>query len=265
MTTVTDPYAFERKQLEKMLEERGISDPEVVLRDSAPEDFDAVRGTIRWWDDLPDSKKGTGLLVHRIQNGGMENYRRPGEREGFGDEDDPSIMSRTLLASVRRQLLTPDGMTWEVAEDHFRPVLRRFGTSFEALLEAVDLTGWVMTPPHPASLRSGFQGSGVRYEAHISAGARTHVADPVMRRVPGESMEAYSMRFWDWTDTDEMRERIARAVAERQEQMKAQLAKEAQEREAHEADAALAREAVENASIDPDDLFVEEEEDDGDS
>lgn len=261
MSTLADPFAFERKQLEKMLEERGVTDPDSVLMNTAADDFDAVRGTIRWWDDLPDGKRGTGLLVHRIKEGGMENYRRPGDREGVDDPDDPSVMSKTLRTSVRRQLLSPDGMTWEVAEDHFRPVTRRFHSSFEALLESVDLEGWVMTPPHPASLHSGYDGSGVRYEAWIAKGARAEPHDPTMRRVPNESMLAYSMRFWNWTDTDELREAIAKAVESRKAARASQIEKDKLATEAQRAAHDLAEQAVANAKLDPDAMF---EEDDGD-
>jgi hypothetical protein len=198
---MNDENAYEA--VVRMLNERGIDRVAELLQPyQNDEDLNLVVGAIKWWDDLPkvgERAVGPGLLVKKIQQGGVEGYKRPGERQ--------SPQGRLTLDDKKRQYVrshafVPDGVRrQQLAVTIARPA-DRINMTPDQMIDACVGPQWTETPPFPMQ------------------GPRdvTWRADPMVVRRPGESDYDFAIRFWNYEESEEIRENLRKIVLQAREE-----------------------------------------------
>lgn len=188
------------ERLRTMLHERGVDKVDLLLREATC-DLDGALGAIKWWDDLPRERAGTGLLVNKLRDGGLPGYKRPHERttpQGVMDYTDEDV------TRLRGQLLSPDGFTRPEAEEWVARRAKRLNTSAAALIDSAVGAAWTRTPVHPAKWDPSAEpdSNGVdRYSAWV----RGHCSGrPDLSENPEhyESEWDFACAFWRWTDPE---------------------------------------------------------------
>jgi hypothetical protein len=227
---MNDENAYEA--VVRMLNERGIDRVAELLQPyQNDEDLNLVVGAIKWWDDLPkvgERAVGPGLLVKKIQQGGVEGYKRPGERQ--------SPQGRLTLDDKKRQYVrshafVPDGVRrQQLAVTIARPA-DRINMTPDQMIDACVGPQWTETPPFP------MQGprdvtwewpdaaeivQSTRYmmwvHSNYEAGEVTWRADPMVVRRPGESDYDFAIRFWNYEESEEIRENLRKIVLQAREE-----------------------------------------------
>jgi hypothetical protein len=199
----------EEDRVVAMLAERGVTNAREEML-TGPS-LDAILGAIKWFDDLPSGRAGTGLLVAKIRDGGMPGYKRPHERTGPKGE---LVVGDEEIALIRGFCYSPDGMSRPEAEAAFARLAKRANTPVGSLIDSAVVDGWVETPPHPAKLHphdcDGHQD--VRYGLWVRQNLPTGPANPEVRRKDGESEFAFSCRFWGWQENEAVQAAIQRKL-----------------------------------------------------
>lgn len=171
------------------LRDRDIDKPETLLSLASP---DAILGACRWYDErqAKGSRVTPGLLVNCIREGGKPGY------DGNRSQAKPTLtVTPKLLNAVRGRCLSPDGCRRVEVLDMFGDAAGHRGLDADALIDQAVGPRWQLTPPHPALLLE--DGKLTDRYSHWVGGGRDK-PDPTVIREPGESLLAYSSRFWRW-------------------------------------------------------------------
>lgn len=176
------------ENLVQLLRDRDVNRPELLTQLAAP---DAILGAVRWYDEQRKrSDIGAGVLVNCIREGGKPGY------DGNRSQAKPiPTVTPKLLNAVRGRCLSPDGCRRVEVLDMFGDAAGHRGLDADALIDQAVGPRWQLTPPHPALLLEDGKLTG-RY-SHWVGGERDK-PDPTVIREPGESLLAYSSRFWRW-------------------------------------------------------------------
>lgn len=188
----------EREKLSKLLDERGMSNSDEVVRTISNEDLPGAFATVAWWDDQPAGQVGTGLFLHVLAKRRHFSYKRPHERTRIGHIEVGGI-SEKRRRSMRGVMLSPNGMTREEAMDMYEPSARKLDTTAHALIDDVMGASWQETPTHPA-LRHEAPASSRRYELWMGGHCNSPKIEAELARLDTESDFNWACRFWGWSD-----------------------------------------------------------------
>jgi hypothetical protein len=206
----------EDNRIAAMLTERGINGVGTLMAELEETPRDSLLGTIKWWDDLPQGRKGTGLLITKLRDGGVIGYRRPHERT---DVEGELVVTPERLATLRAICLTPDGLTRIEAYDFCEKLARKANTTTDAIIDTVMGPDWKATPPHPAHVIDTMRrfDAAIRYDVWMHRYFMRDIPDEPQLEVQREANESvldWSKRFWKWKDPKDMAEkRVAREIA----------------------------------------------------
>jgi hypothetical protein len=207
----------------RMLKERGIDRVEELLQPfQTDEQLDLVVGAVKWWDDLPklgERAVGPGLLVKKIQGGGVEGYKRPGERSAPRGK---LTITDDLRANIRSHALAPDGMRREWMHYTYHKTAAALNMTVDQLIDSVMGPQWKESPPFPMQGPRDITWTwpeaaqivqGVRYGMWVGKhpGCTWKLNDKAVRR-EGESDYDFSIRFWGYSETAEVRESLRKIV-----------------------------------------------------
>jgi hypothetical protein len=249
----TDEVAAKRRdRIARLLRERGVDNVVQLMMKYSDDEADGWLGAIALYDDMQKgfNKPGPGLLVKKINEGGIPGYKRAHERT----EVEGSIggVNEDLLRSIRGQCLGAF-MSREQARDHFRGVSRRLDTAVDALLDSAMGQGWLETPPHPGDSFSWrmpwrYPSDGLAWARYCFSTQQRRAApsDVEAVRAVGESDWAFACRYWGWVDPEGLADGSAIEAAREKRRLEAVAEEEA--RTAHY-EASRIREAEKAASL----------------
>lgn len=211
-----EPSAKDFERVRTLLTERGVTSLDALMAEIELQGLSAVTAlnTIRWWDDLPASNRGTGLLVTKLREGGVRGYKRAHQREKVEGDDIVSLDKQ--MTTLRGICLTPDGIDRETAELMYAKTAEKAGMSPQALVDEAMCPEWVETPPHPAKVYTyvGDPEGIIRYliwtQRDLSDPLERDRPHPQLRQKENESDLAFSCRFWGWVDPPGFKERVRR-------------------------------------------------------
>lgn len=215
-----EPSGTDFERVRKLLTERGVTSLDSLMDEIEAQGLSPATAlnTIRWWDDLPASTRGTGLLVTKLRDGGVSGYRRAHEREKVDGE---IVSLEHQMSTLRNICLTADGIDRETAESMYAKVAANANMSAKQLVDEAVCAEWAETPPHPVNVftRVGDPEGIIRYLVWMQRNRLDEeTADqprPWLRPKEGESEFAFSCRFWGWRDPPELKERAQRFEAKR--------------------------------------------------